>query len=235
MKYPESPRIALPLMYQDWCDLTFLHFRYPREAVAARVPAPLSVEIIDGSAWVAVTPFHLRNLRPPLAPALPWFSHFPETNCRTYVRAPDGTAGVWFFSLDAARVHAVLGARLTFGLPYCWSRMRVEMDGRRVTYASRRRWPETSGCTDIEIEPGELIQQNDLEICLTARFRLYSFLAGKLVRADVDHAPWPLHTARVIRCEQTLTGAAGLPQPQGPPMAHFSRGIRVRVGRPREV
>ena len=126
VQYPEPPRIGFPVMYQDWCYLTFLHFRYPVEVVTKQVPAPLTVETFDGSAWVAVTPFLLRNLRPPWLPPWPWISHFPETNCRTYVRAPDGTPGVWFFSLDAARAHAVLGARLTFGLPYAWSRMRVE-------------------------------------------------------------------------------------------------------------
>src|SRR5581483_5061957 len=101
-------------MLQSWCDLTFLHWRYPLEAAQALVPGPLQVETFDGSAWVGITPFVVRALRPPLLPSLPWISHFPETNCRTYVKGPDGHSGVWFFSLDAARAPAVMGARLGY-------------------------------------------------------------------------------------------------------------------------
>jgi uncharacterized protein YqjF (DUF2071 family) len=235
MTYPISPRIRFPVMFQSWRYLTFLHWRYPVEAVAAHVPKPLEVETIDGSAWVAVTPFIIDNLRPPFVPALPWLSRFPETNCRTYVRAPDGTAGVWFFSLDAARAAAVLGARLGYGLPYAWSRMRVTIDGPRMVYWSRRRWPDRVGAVDAEVEHGDLIEQNELEICLTARFRLYAMLRGRLVRADVDHPPWPLRQASVGQLRQTLTSAAGLPDPVGPPLVHYSENVKVRVGAPRPL
>ena len=78
---------------------------------------------------------------PPVAPAPPWFTSFPETNVRTYVVGPDGREGLWFFSLDAARLEPVLVARSTYALPYMWSAMRVERDGAAVRYRSRRRWP----------------------------------------------------------------------------------------------
>jgi len=48
-------------------------------------------------------------------------------NLRTYAVGPDGP-GIWFFSLDAARIIAVLGARVSYGLPYYWSDMRVDID-----------------------------------------------------------------------------------------------------------
>jgi uncharacterized protein YqjF (DUF2071 family) len=165
-------------------------------------------------------------------PAPPWLSRFPETNCRTYVRAPDGSRGVWFFSLDAARAAAVAGARTGYGLPYAWSRMRVEAAGARIRCRSRRRWPDTAARTDIEVERGEPVDSHEREIFLTARFRLFSFRRGRLVYADVEHAPWPLARARVIRADQTLIECAGLPRPEGTPVAHFSPGVRVRVGPP---
>src|SRR3954447_4349757 len=93
-----EPLNSVPML-QSWCDLTFLHWRYPVEIVQSRVPSPLRVESFDGSAWVGITPFLLRRLRPKSLPPLPWISQFPETNCRTYVRAPDGHSGIWFFSL----------------------------------------------------------------------------------------------------------------------------------------
>ena len=48
---------------------------------------------------------------------------------RTYVRGPDGTVGVWFLSLDAARLAPVVVARRHFHLPYYWSSMSLEVNG----------------------------------------------------------------------------------------------------------
>jgi len=60
-----------------------------------------------------------------------------ELNVRTYVHY-NGVPGVWFFSLDAARLPAVFAARATFGLPYYWAQMRVRVDHRNVNYQSIR-------------------------------------------------------------------------------------------------
>ncbi len=50
---------------------------------------------------------------------MPWVSRFCETNVRTYVRDSHGRAGIWFFSLDAARLGAVAAAvaRAAYHLP----------------------------------------------------------------------------------------------------------------------
>src|SRR5689334_9980511 len=101
------------VMLQKWLRLTFLHWRYPPQELAATLPRGLEIDTFDGSAWLGLVPFHLEDWRPPHLPALPWLSWFPETNLRTYVRSRSGS-GVWFYSLDAARLPAVAGARLAF-------------------------------------------------------------------------------------------------------------------------
>ena len=50
-----------------------------------------------------------------------------------------GTSGVWFFSLDAARLGAVVTARCTYRLPYFWSKMSIERSGSTISYQSSRR------------------------------------------------------------------------------------------------
>ena len=222
MNSPSPIRFAA--MLQDWSNLTFLHRRFPPAIIAQQIPAPLELDTFDGSAWIAITPFRLKGLRPPILPALPWLSNFPETNCRTYVRGPDGDTGVWFWSLDASRAFAVAAARLGYGLPYAWSRMRVTTAGRRIRYESRRRWPDRSAMTRIEVERGHSIEAGELEDFLTARFRLYSFIRGNLTYTQVEHEPWPLEAARIMTLEQTLTDAAGIPAPEGAPLVHFSPG-----------
>src|SRR5262249_23552411 len=105
-------------MRQSWIDLTFLHWRIDPQIVRPLVPGSLELDLCDGSAWIGLVPFYIIGLTLPHAPAVPWLSHFAETNVRTYVVDPNGRRGVWFFSLDAARLAAVAGARAAFALPY---------------------------------------------------------------------------------------------------------------------
>ncbi len=232
-KYPPIPRVRRPAMLQSWLDLTFLHWRCPISAIAAQLPRGLQPDTFDGSAWVGITPFRVAGLRPPFAPAVPWLSHFPETNCRTYVRGPDGTGGIWFFSLDCARLLAVAGARASYGLPYAWSRMRIVRSRGRVEYRSARRWPDRFAGTHFEIDRAEDFDPGELEIFLTARYRLYTMLLGRLAYADVEHPPWPLERATVLAWQESLIAAAGLPELDGPPLAWFSPGVHTRIGAPR--
>ena len=223
------------VMVQTWRDLTFLHWRCDQAAVRKLIPAPLTVDECDGAAWIGLVPFLITGLTLPGAPPVPWLSAFPETNVRTYVIEPGGRRGVWFFSLDAARLAAVAAARIGYGLPYFWSRMRVRHTDGEIRYTSRRR-QGPSAQSDIVVVPGEPISQpSELEHFLTARFCLFALRFGRLVRADIEHAPWPLQRARLRSLEQTLIEAAGLPTPEGDPLVHFARSLDVRVGAPRSV
>jgi uncharacterized protein YqjF (DUF2071 family) len=227
--------VRLPVMIQGWCRLTFLHWRYPPAVLAARLPPRLRIDTFDGSAWLGITPFILDGLRPPMLPPLPWISRFPETNCRTYVIGPDGEPGIWFFSLDAARILAVAGARVSYGLPYAWSRMRVTYGKGRVNYLSRRIGPERIGRTNITVEHGGAFRPDDLSTFLTERYRLYSLIAGRLIFAPVEHARWPLEQARLLELNQTITAGDGIPPPAGAPLVHYSPGVVSRIGRPHRV
>lgn len=225
-------------MLQWWDDLTFLHFRYPVEAVRPLVPEDLEVETADGSAWVSLVPFFLRVGLPRVRP-IPWVSRFAEINVRTYVRSADGVSGVWFFSLDAARLGAVLVARSTYRIPYVWSRVRLEHRDGLVTYTSRRRWPGPRGAsTRIVIEPGDSRDPatlTDLDHFLTARWAAFSAPPSGLRHARVAHEPWPLQDARVVELDDHLLTAVGLPPPTGEPIVQSSPGVEVRFGWPRVV
>jgi len=220
-------------MYQSWTWLTFLHWSYPPAVVQRLLPASLRVHDFDGRAWVGLTPFVLGDLRTPLAPAPPWFSRFPETNVRTYVVGPDGREGLWFFSLDAARLEPVLVARSTYALPYMWSQMTVERDGSLLRYRSRRRWPgPRPAASAVTVEVGDRLAPGELgqfDHHLTARWQLYTTLGPVLARSTVDHEPWPLHRAVVRELDTGLVAAAGLPDPEGRPVVHWSPGVRTRI------
>jgi len=214
-------------MFQTWSDISFIHWRYDSIQLQRRLPASISIEMFDGSAWLGLTPFMLENLRAPALPALPWLSRFPEMNLRTYVHGPAGP-GIWFFSLDADRLAAVLGARLTFGLPYHWADMNVKKEQHRLQYYLSRGGRARA---HIEIECGGFLQESDpLATFLTARFRLYTVYRGRLASAAVEHKPWPLQMAHPARLEQTVTLASGFDVAGRDPVIHFSSGVDVRIG-----
>jgi uncharacterized protein YqjF (DUF2071 family) len=221
-------------MIQEWRNSAFVHWPYPPEPVQALLPPGLTVHTHHGAAWVGIIPFRMQGVRPPGVPALPWLSRFPETNIRTYVVGPDGRTGIWFFSLDAARLPAVLAGRVGYALPYCWADMAVSARAGTLAYRCRRRWPGPIGARcDATVRVGRPIpsgEQSALDHFLTARYRLYSVVAGRLVAADVEHEPWPLHSASLLALDQSLIEAAGLPRPRGSPTVHASPGVRTRIG-----
>lgn len=215
-------------MRQTWRRLTFLHWPYAPELVRTLLPAGLHLDTFDNAAWVGLIPFEIHNLT-----GLP---HFPETNVRTYVVGPDGGRGVWFFSLDAARLLAVIGARVGYGLPYYWASMRVACEDGKIHYRSRRKWPHRPAAAAILIQPGTVYAASELgerDHFFTARYCLYTLMRGRLGRAQIEHPPWPLARATVLDLDQTVIEAAGLPSPAGPPLVHYSADLDVKIGYPR--
>ncbi len=218
-------------MFQSLRWLTFLHWRYEPDVIRGVLPKQLTLDTFDGTAWVGLTPFIVANLRTPFMPPLPWISQFPETNVRTYVRGPDGERGVWFFTLEADRLLAVLGARLTYRLPYRWAKMSVRRTATAVEYRSIRQRSFREGLADISIAPGDEIKAGDLDNFLTARYRLYTVAGGRVGFAQIEHEPWSLRRGRVVRLEQTVIENSGVPPPVGEPAVHFSKTLKVRIGR----
>jgi uncharacterized protein len=230
--------VARAAMVHWWDELTFLHWRYRADEVQRLLPPGLEVETCDGDAWVGLVPFFLR-VGLPVARPVPWLSEFAETNVRTYVRSADGASGIWFFSLDAARLGAVLAARSTYRLPYFWSRMRLHHEGDAIRYECRRRWPGPRGATSriaIDIgDPFEPSELSELDHFLTARWALFSAPRSGLHHARAIHDPWPLHRARATHVQDELLAAAGLPEPGGEPLVHYSPSVEVRIGWPHQL
>ena len=228
--------VERPVMRQRWERLTFLHWRFPAADVQRLLPPGLEAETYDGAAWVGLVPFYMR-VAAPGGQWLPWVSNFCETNVRTYVRDQAGRSGIWFFSLDAARLGAVVTARVTpYRLPYFWSSMRLGERGSEIAYLSRRRWPGSRPATSrLRIGIGTPIAPADvtpLEHFLTARWMLFSVTGDRSASARAWHQPWPLHRAQALVLEDHLITAAGLPAPEGEPLVHYSPGVDVAIGRP---
>jgi uncharacterized protein YqjF (DUF2071 family) len=114
--------------------------------------------------------------------------------------------------------------------------MRVHRSGDVVSYAGRRRWPGPQARLRMAVRIGEpLARPSDLEQFLTARWGLHASWYGRRLRyLPNEHPRWPLHQATLLRLEENLIAAAGLPAPAGSPVSVlFSPGVPVRMGLPR--
>jgi uncharacterized protein YqjF (DUF2071 family) len=223
----------------EWDDLLFEHWRVPFEWLRPHIPKALELETFDGSAWLAVVPFQMNGVRTRGMPALPWLSSFPELNVRTYVKFED-RPGVWFFSLDADQPVAVRTARALFHLNYVDADMKCRREGDEVIYTSKR-----ANAKPGEAEyrgryrplPGEIDgPPGSLPYFLTARYCLYSADGeGRIYRAEVDHAPWPLQPATATIEVDTMTRPLGFDLPKDEPLRWFSRHLEVHGWAPERV
>jgi hypothetical protein len=227
--YPPC-QIVKPAVRQVWRNLTFLHWRYDPAIITPLLPPGLILDTFDGSAWVGLVPFILSGVQPYGFPALPWISEFPETNVRTYVRDAEGQRGVWFFTLEADRLAAVLLARAWYHLPYRWASMQVKQFGSTIEYRSQRSRLFGKGDTDIAIQIGDPIETAEFDHFLTARFRLYTASRNRIAYAQIEHAPWPLRHATLSRLNETLIERSGVVRPRGEPLVHYSDELHVKAG-----
>jgi len=225
-----------PVLQQRWCELAYFHWRYDPAEVQALLPPGVTVDTYDGSAWVGLIPFVMRDVAVGPTPPVPWLGTFIEINVRTYVVDPTGRRAVWFFSLDVPRLAIVGVARSVFALPYCWSDANHVREGSHHEYRMRRRWPGARPgnrpSADIRFTVGDPIppaEVSDLDHFLSARWALLTTRGEQLLYGRVHHERWPLHRIEDHRVHQDVVEAAGLPSPEGPIHALYAPEVGVTI------
>lgn len=213
------------LMGQTWEHLLFAHWPVQPEALEDVIPPGVELDTWDGRAWIAVTPFLVRNFRLAFTLPIPGLATFREINVRTYVTV-GGRPGIWFLSLDADSRFAVGSARRVYRLPYFpatlsladrtahveVSSSRTQADAPPAEFAARYRG---SG-PPFEPRPGTL------EHFLTERYGLYTLDGdGRPLRGDIHHRPWRLRTAEADIERNTMGAEAGLDL-AGEPLLHLA-------------
>lgn len=182
----------------------------------------------------------MRGIRPWFLPPIPWANTFAETNLRTYVHDRGRNPGIFFFSLDAANWCAVQAARIGWHLPYYWAAMSVEKSSAekppdRIRYTSRRKSKKFPAHTDIELQLGDWLAPDGatpgtLEHFVAERYILYTRTPrGRLLQGFVHHPPYPLRAATLLRCEESLSTASGIPLDSPPFHICYSPGVKVEV------
>lgn len=232
MHEPRATIDARPALFMRWLHLAFIHWPVEPDAVRGLLPPGLTLDTFDGRAWVGLVPFTMRDVRhvTPLGKVgIPTATHFHECNVRTYVTDPDGTASVWFFSLDAASRLAVWGARTLWNLPYHHAAMSLQHEGDTTRYRTIR---TTDSAASLHAEwtagpPLPPSTPGSLPHFLTERYALSSVSrSGAIRRGRIAHHPWPLREARILKLDDGLVRAAGITV-RGDPIAWHADELAV--------
>ena len=218
---------------QRWSKLLFAHWPMPADVVQRRLPPGLRVDTHDGAAWLGVVPFLMDRVRfrsvGEHSAGVPTAHAFPELNLRTYCIAPDGRAGVYFFSLDAGSLLAVMGARVAFGLPYFWSRLHLTERGGRIHCTSRRVLGRQVRFEANYRSLGRPGANDDLSHFVTDRYAFFLRRFGHIAAGEIHHAPWALEEAEAEFVCNDLPGSFGFTLPRRPPVLHFAPEVHMQA------
>ena len=234
-RMPNSPWV----LRQEWHDLLFAHWPVPVELLRQKVPQQLELDLWRGEAYLGVIPFVIRNFRARGGPAIPVISHFAEINVRTYVTYK-GIPGVYFFSLDAANLSAVLGARLMYGLPYFHARFKIGRRSDDIQYQSQRLQRPRPAEFRASYRPVSEIQgwrpsSEAVERFVSERYCLYAVSKRRVYRTNIHHVPWPLQLASAELETNSMAEPLGIPLTGSPPLLHFSKFMDVLTWLPERV
>jgi uncharacterized protein YqjF (DUF2071 family) len=222
------------MMNQAWRDLTFLHWAVEPETVAHRMPPGVRPDTLDGVTYVGLILFRMVDAGIARGRGVPWLGSFLETNVRLYSVDGTGRRGIVFLSLDADRGAVVVGARMVFGLPYRWARMRYHAFGDVHSYDARLRRPWTRTECHVVVRSGARRQSTELDDFVSARWGLHVRWWGRTLYVPNRHETWPVHDAEVLALDDGLMASVGLPDlaNRPPDQVAFSPGVRTEFGLP---
>lgn len=211
-----------------------MHWDMPPETLRRLIPSSLEIDTFNGRSWIGIVPFRMSGVRVRGTPPVPGLSAFPELNVRTYV-TKDGKPGVWFFSLDAASLLTVWGARGWLRLPYFHAQMKSQEVEGKIFYHSRRRGG-LNAVFEAHYQPSGSVSDpkpGTLDHWLTERYCLYGATRTQAVyRMEIHHAPWALQPAQSVVFRNTMTGPLGIQLPHQEPLLHFARRQDVFIWPP---
>lgn len=240
-RHAERIRPAGPVvLHQRWENLLFLHWRWDAARVQASLPPGLMVDTFQGEAWIGLVPLFMRDVRPPIVPAVPAVSDFLELNLRTYVYDAAGRPGLYFYSLDCDQPLAVETAQRLLHLRYEHAAMEagVDADGVVDFAAQRTGTSEKAHFRYQAIGPAEEAQPETLEYFLLERYRLFAGDGdgGQLTTLRVCHAPYRLRTALPFDWSDAPLRLAGFASPGRPPdHVRMAETVQVETFAPQRV
>ena len=100
----------------------------------------------------------------------------------------------------------------------------------RVFYFSKRRHSDAEFRASYRpIAAVQFADKGFLADWLTARYCLYTTHMNQVYRCEIHHLPWPLQAADAEVERNSMAEAASIALPNGPPLLHFSKRLKVLI------
>ncbi|RDW18329.1 hypothetical protein CWR48_12165 [Oceanobacillus arenosus] len=197
---PEGPWI----MRQKWEHLLFISYPVSVEMIKGLLPPGLDIDTFAGKAWISIIPFKVSKMRIRNLSALPFLGSYLELNVQTYVKRK-GISGVYFFSLDANNLLAVIGARMAT-LPYFHAQMQLDKIDNAYQFASVREGKERIKFKGHYRPIGEPFfpEKGIREYWLLERYTLWTYKGGRLYRGELHHEKWAIQNVTLSMEELSL-------------------------------
>lgn len=215
------------LMTQKWNDLLFIHLPISKNVLEAKIPVGLELDMFKGTAWISIISFRISNMHLRKIPRLPFFHSFLEVNVRTYVKH-NGLPGVYFFSLDANNLLAILGAKI-ISLPYFYAQMNMIKEKDTIYFETVRKESSTVVFKGAykPISKAYYPEPSSLNHWLLERYFLWFFKNKCLFQGAIHHKQWKIQDAEVTIEKQNM-----LPDFQndvlvGNPIFHYANVKRM--------
>ncbi|HNQ27833.1 MAG TPA: DUF2071 domain-containing protein [Aquaticitalea sp.] len=206
--------------YQEWNKAVFLHWKTDPETLHPLLPKSLSLDTIDGQAWISLVAFDMNHIGVRALPKLPHISDFQEINIRTYVTYND-KPGVYFLSMEGSKRASCKVLKAISKFPYKHSKMTrtdFSYDSHNIS--------ENNTLQIIYRNKATSCHKDNIDLWLTERYTVFNERNGKLIEYDVHHLEWPLEEIDIKQLKLDYPKWNHLINDR-PDRRHYSQGVKV--------
>lgn len=215
----ECPKRAWKF-YQEWNKAIFLHWELEPEIVEQLIPKSVSLDTIDGKAWVSLVAFDMNHIGIRSLPKLPHISDFHEINIRTYIKCKNKPS-VYFLSMEGSKRSSCNILKAISKFPYVHSKMkRNDFSYQSINSIDNNSFEMVYR---TKMKPA---QKNITDRWLTERYAVFQEHRNKLIEYDVHHVEWPLEQIDLKELKIDYPKFNHLINNQ-PDKAHYSEGVKV--------
>ncbi|MGP4077753.1 YqjF family protein [Halobacillus sp. K22] len=215
------------MLSQKWQNLLFMHVPVAKEALQELLPEGLELDCYQGEAWVSILPFEVTDMHFRNTPAIPYLHSYLELNVRTYVKRK-GIPGLYFFSLDANKLLAVVGASFTT-LPYRYAQMDMCEYGDTIHFQSKR-LGKNKASLQAAFRPHSSLwipDEDSLDAWLLERYYAWRSIGNTMVELGIHHLPWQVQKVEADLQSYQITPFHFEHIKKGRLIFHFSPAKRV--------
>ena len=186
-----------------WSNLALLNFSVPPEVLEARLPPELTLDWLDGEAWVSLVAFDFLETE---VMGVRWPGHvnFPEINLRFYVRCGSERGVVFVREYVPRRAIAWIAKRI-YNEPYEAAPMtsRVRKHGERIRVEHALHVGGRANTLAVEaIEPPLMVPPGSLEHHFKEhRWGFGTDRAGNTTFYEVEHPPWFVYRLKHVEMD----------------------------------